>query len=589
LRSRGSMHRRWLLQKTNPEFVHYLSSAASISPLLAKILIHRGVKTAEAVRDFLNPGISGLSDPYELPGMKAAVERIRSAALQGERVLVHGDYDTDGLTAAAIMVSALRKIGLHVHYFIPHRMVHGYGFNAGSVEKARNLGLRLIITVDCGIVSFDAAACAKREGIDLIITDHHEPLRKRSAATMRDAGPVTEEAAEVVLPDALAVVNPKLMTRDSNLRNLSGAGIAFKVAQALGMHEELRFTEEDLLSLLDLAALGTIADVVPFTGENRIIIGEGMKHIRNGRRPAIKALKEACGLGGRELRAVLLSFTMVPRINAAGRLGDSEDVVRLLLSENEEEAVALSMWLDGLNAQRQRIEEGVYQEALSMIDRSLPDSVIILAGEGWHQGVVGVVAARIAEQFYRPAVIFSVDNGVAKGSARSIPGFDICRAFSDCSDLLLDFGGHKQAAGVRIESANLGPFRERMRAIFDSLQERAVRPEIKVDADVRLSDIKIDVVRELSLLEPVGEGNPEPLLGARMIEVVSPRIVGNNHIKMRLCQKSCQIEAIGFAMGNLMGRLEAPSALDVVFTPAINEWRGARHLQLIVKAFRPSV
>jgi single-stranded-DNA-specific exonuclease len=581
------MHRRWLLQKTNPEFVHYLSRAASISPLLARILINRGVKTAEAARDFLYPGISGLSDPYELPGMRAAVARIASAVVRGDNVLVHGDYDTDGLTAAAIMVSALRKIGLDVHYFVPHRMVHGYGFNPGSVEAAGKLGVRLIVTVDCGIVSFEAAARAKREGIDLIITDHHEPLRKR-IAPVGDEEPIADGVGELVLPDAIAVVNPKLSIGDSKLRNLSGAGIAFKVAQALGMHEGLRFTDEDYLSLLDLAALGTIADVVPLTGENRVIIGEGMKHIQSGRRPAINALKDVCGLRGRELRAGLLSFTMVPRINAAGRLGDSEDVVRLLLSESEEEAVELSTWLDGLNAKRQRIEEGVYQEALSMLDPSLTDSVIILAGEGWHQGVVGVVASRIAELFYRPAVVFSVDNGVAKGSARSIPAFDICRAFSDCSDLLLDFGGHKQAAGVRIAFSNLGSFRERMRAIFDSSKERAVKPEIKVDADVLLSDIKFDLVRELSLLEPVGEGNPEPLLGARMLEVVSPRIVGNNHIKMRLCQKSCQIEAIGFAMGNLLGRMDSASAVDVVFTPAINEWRGTRRLQLIIKAFRPS-
>jgi single-stranded-DNA-specific exonuclease len=583
------MHRRWLLQKTNPEFVQYLSKAASISPLLARILINRGVKTAEAARDFLDAGISGLSDPYELPGMSTAVQRIVSAVVRGDRVLVHGDYDADGLTAAAIMVSALREMGLDVHYFIPDRMVHGYGFNPGSVGTAAKLGVGLIITVDCGIVSFEAAACARREGIDLIITDHHEPLRKRGAApAVRSEDPMAGEAGEVVLPDAIAVVNPKLIARESKLLNLSGAGIAFKVAQALGMHEGIRFPDESLFSLLDLAAIGTIADVVPLTGENRVIIREGMKHIHSGRRPAMRALREVCGLGGRTLRAGLLSYTMVPRINAAGRLGDSGDVINLLLSQSKDEAVELSTWLDGLNSQRQRIEEGVYQEAISMLDPSLTGSVIILAGEGWHQGVVGVVASRIAEQFYKPTVILSVDNGIAKGSARSIPAFDICRAFSDCSDLLLSFGGHKQAAGVRIEASNLGPFGERMRALFDSSKEMATAPEIKVDADVRLSEIKFDLVRELSLLEPVGEGNPEPLLGARMLEVLSPRVVGNNHVKMKLCQKSRQIEAIAFAMGNLLGRMDSASAVDVVFTPAINEWRGARHLQLIIKAFRPS-
>lgn len=578
------MHRRWFLHKTNPEFVLHLSKTASVSPLLARILIHRGIKSAEAARDFLDAGLSGLSDPHDLPGMSAAVERIRTALVRNDRVLVHGDYDTDGLTATAIMVSALRAAGLDVHYFIPHRMVHGYGFNPASVETAKELGVSLIITVDCGIVSFEAAACAKREGIDVVITDHHEPMRKSG---VRSKG--AEGRDEFLLPEAVAVVNPKLLTRDSKLLNLSGAGISFKFAQALSMEDDLPFPADVSLSLLDLAAVGTIADVVPLTGENRIILREGMKYIRNGCRSGIKALKEVCGLGGREIRAGLLSFTMVPRINAAGRLGDSRDVIRLLLSEKEEEAMSLSTWLDGLNAERQRIEEDVYQEAISMLDPSLTGSVIILAGEGWHPGVIGVVASRLAEQFYRPAVIFSIENGIAKGSARSIPAFDICRAFSDCSDLLIGFGGHKQAAGIKLDSSKLGHFGERLRAIFNSLEGPETTPEIKIDADVRLSEINASLVRELGMLEPFGYGNPEPLLGARMVEVLSARVVGNNHIKMKLGQKSCRIEAIGFDMGRLFESMDSPSALDVVFTPAINEWNGTRHLQLIIKAFRPGV
>jgi single-stranded-DNA-specific exonuclease len=263
-------------------------------------------------------------------------------------------------------------------------------------------------------------------------------------------------------------------------------------------------------------------------------------------------------------------------------------VIRLLLSEREEEAMDLSRWLDGLNRERQKIEEEVYQEAMSLLDPSVTDSVIVLGGEGWHQGVIGVVASRIADQFYRPAVIFSIENGIARGSARSIPAFDICGAFSACSDLLIGFGGHKQAAGIKLESSKLGRFNERLRAIFDSSKDLDTTPEIKIDADVRLSEIKFDLVRELSMLEPVGYGNPEPLLGARMLAVQSAKVVGNNHIRMKVGQKSCRIDAIGFDMGSLFGSLDSPSALDVVFTPAINEWNGGRHLQLIIKAFRPS-
>jgi single-stranded-DNA-specific exonuclease len=414
-------------------------------------------------------------------------------------------------------------------------------------------------------------------------------MRKRGAEFREPAsGREPNETGEVLLPDAIAVVNPKLGAPDSKLLNLSGAGIAFKVAQALAMRDDLTFPSDVSLSLLDLAALGTIADVVPLTGENRVILKEGMEYIHNGSRAGIKALREVCGLGGREIRAGLLSFTMVPRINAAGRLGDSRDVIRLLLSEREEEAADLSAWLDRLNAQRQKIEEEVYQKAIAILDPSRPGSVIVLAGEGWHQGVVGVVASRIAEQFYRPAVIFSIEHGIAKGSARSIPSFDICRAFSGCSDLLIGFGGHKQAAGVRLESSKLGLFGERLRVLFDSSSAQETMPEIKIDADVRLSDIKFDLVRELSMLEPVGYGNPEPLLGARTLEVLSSRGVGKDHIKMKLGQKSCRIEAIGFDMRGFFEGLDSPSTLDVVFTPAINEWNGGRHLQLIIKAFRPS-
>lgn len=569
------MHRRWFLQKTNPEFVKYLSKTFCLSPLLARILINRGIKTADAVKSFLDPGISTLSAPYELPDMKAAVERIKAALAGNERVLVHGDYDTDGLTATAIMVAGLKAAGVDVHYLIPHRMIHGYGFNPVAVETAKKLGARLIITVDCGIVSFEAAAYAKREGIDVIITDHHEPRKK----------PDTPDS--FLLPEAVAVINPKLMGRDTKLLHLSGAGIAFKVAQALAMQDDLPFSDDDALSLIDLAAIGTLADVVPLTGENRVIAREGMKHIRNGERPGIRALKEVSGLSGKDMRAGLLSFTMVPRINAAGRLGDSRDVVRLLLSEMDEEALELSIWLDRLNTERQKIEEEVYQNALAALGPSPADPVIVLAGEGWHQGVVGVVASKIAEKFYRPAVILSLENGLARGSARSIPSFDICGAFSESSDLLLAFGGHTQAAGVKLESAKLEDFRERLCLIFNSSRDREVSPEIRIDADVRLSEITFDLMRELSMLEPVGYGNPDPLLGARMLPVKSPRVVGNNHLKMKLGHESCSMDAIGFDMAGLFEKLGSPAALDVVFTPAINEWKGGRYLQMVLKAFRP--
>ncbi|HXX57817.1 MAG TPA: single-stranded-DNA-specific exonuclease RecJ [Thermodesulfovibrionales bacterium] len=578
------MKRRWFITKTNPEYVRYLSLAASISPLLAQILINRGVKTADDINTFLNPGITGLSDPFELPGMRVAVDRIKAASRLRERVLIHGDYDTDGLTSAAIMIYALKTIGMDVHCFIPNRMVHGYGFNAPSVDVAKKLGVKLIITVDCGITSIDAATRAKSEGIDVIITDHHEPVRKTQACGLR-----AELHDEFLLPDAVAIVNPKLTAPRKPFADLSGAGVAFKIVQAMAIDPDLSLGPEASLSLLDLAALGTIADVVPLVGENRVIIKEGLRCIGSAYRPGIRALMEVSGLGKKEMKAGLLSFTMVPRINAAGRIGDAGDVISLFLSGSDEETLSIAGRLDRINTERQRIEEGVYQEALSQLQAEGHDAAIVLQNEGWHTGVIGIVASRLAEEFYRPAFIFTVDDTVAKGSIRSIPGFDVYDGLSQCGDLLIAFGGHKQAAGVKLSVSNLPAFRERMnRIVTDFLKREDITPTLEIDAEVALSEVNAGLVRELSLLEPLGYGNPEPLFGSRRLGVLNPRVVGNNHIKMKLGQKSSSLDAIGFDMGKSFESLCAKT-VDVVFTPMINEWNGGRYLQLHLKAFRASV
>ncbi len=579
------MLRRWLVNRTNAEYVRYLSRSASISPIFARVLINRGIKTSADINDFLSQGITGLSDPFELPGMRAAIERIKEAVTRGDRVLVHGDYDTDGLTAAAIMVYTLRCLGLDVHYFIPNRTVHGYGFTADAVLVAKRLGARLIITVDCGITSFDAAGLARKEGIDVVITDHHEPHRKPDVV-----GGKQEVPDKFLIPDAVAVVNPKLRVSDSRLSILSGAGVAFKLAQAAATEGSLRFSSEDCLSLLDLAAIGTVADVVPVTGENRILVKEGLRSISSSRRAGIRALKEVCGLGSREIRAGLLAFTVVPRINAAGRIADSRDVVRLLLSEDDGESQELSAWLDGLNAERQKIEERVYEQALAKVETSDMGAALVLAGEGWHQGVLGIVASRVAEEFGRPAFIFSVDNGIAKGSARSIPSFDICKGLAGCEGLLLSFGGHRQAAGIRLKAENIPDFVKTINEIImDNVGEDDLLPSLEIDADISLSEVTHSLVRELAMLEPLGYGNPEPLFGSRGLEVVNPRIVGKNHLKMKLRKSSHSVDTIGFDMGTVFEDLAFPSRLDVVFTPGINEWNGSRYLQIVLKAFRPAL
>jgi single-stranded-DNA-specific exonuclease len=574
------VHKRWFVNRTNPQFIKYLSATASISPVLAQILINRGLKTSTEISSFLNPSLSQLTDPFGIDGMQRAVERISAAAKTGEKVLVHGDYDVDGLTATAILVRALRMIGIDCDYFIPNRMAHGYGLKPSSVVRAKQAGATLVITVDCGITSFEAATLCKHEGIDLIITDHHEPAANhqpdnKQLTTNNDA-----------LPDAIAVVNPKLSGRETPASHLSGAGVALKLVHALSLSYKEGFAIDEFL---DLAALGTMADIVPLTGENRCIVREGLQMINNGTRPGLQALKDVAGLRGKTMKTGLLVFTLAPRINAAGRIDDANAVVRLLLTDSAEEACDISLLLDKQNAERQRIEKEVHREALAQLKRKGISPVIVLGAEGWHQGVIGIAASRIAEEFQRPVILLSMEDGVARGSARSIPAFEMNRALSSCKDLLRAFGGHKQAAGLELEVNNISSFEERMNSIArETLTDDDFVPLLEIDAQIEFSEITFNLTRELETLEPFGYGNPEPLLGSKGLEVVSPRIVKDNHLKMKLRQKSQSIDAIGFDMASWYENLTGDAAVDAVFTPSINEWEESRYLQLHLKAIRPS-
>ena len=594
------MNRRWLVNRTNTEYIEYLSRIASISPVIAQILINRGIKTPHDIYDFLNPRISNLSDPFELTDLRTAVERVKEALKRSEKVLVHGDYDADGLSATAIMVSVLKELGLDVYYFIPNRITHGYGFNIAGVKEAKELGVKLIITVDCGITAFEAVEHSKREGIDVIITDHHEPLISESIRRNGEGekggnillSPVhwftSSPCQRFLLPDAFAIINPKLLSSDAHLSTLSGAGVAFKFTQALSIM--CNATCEMSNALLDLVAIGTIADVIPITGENRIIVKEGLRLIEDGARPGLKALKKASGIDGREIKSGLLPFTIIPRINAAGRASDASNVVRLLLTDSEDEAIDISSWLDGLNSERQRIEEEVYQEAIYKLNNKGLCPAIVLSSEGWHRGIIGIVASRIAEAFYRPTFVISTEGSTATGSARSIPPFDIYEGLTGCREFLTGFGGHKQAAGFRLNSEDILSFEERINKIVkETLTESDFVPSLEIDADANLSHINFNFIKELQLLEPFGFGNPEPLLGSKGLEVLYPKVVGNNHLKMKLRQRSQSLDAIGFNMGAFFDRLEVSTMIDAVFTAFINEWEGGRHLQLNLKAFRSSL
>jgi single-stranded-DNA-specific exonuclease len=553
------MHRRWLLKRTNPEYITYLSRSAGISPALAQILINREIKTPEEVRDFMSPGLDTMCDPFDIEGIPALVEAILGAKGKGLRLFVHGDYDADGLTATAIMVGALRHLGMEVAYHIPNRFDSGYGFHPPAVEQAKEFGAGLIITVDCGITSYEAARAAKANGIDLIITDHHEPAADTGDA---DGG---------ALPEALAIINPKLSAPDSALAGLSGAGIALKVVQALAMKD----SSIDPRGHIDLAALGTLADSVPLTGENRIIVREGLPVIDNSQRPGLMALKEVAGLNSRVLNARLATFTLVPRINAAGRLGDASEVVELMLTDSEKKAKEIARSLHNKNSERQKQEEVVLEEALKVIEKEGYGPAIVLAGEGWSEGVVGIVASRLVDLYQRPSFVLSIKDGVAKGSARSVQGFDIHAALAEAGSHLIGFGGHKQAAGLRLQASELEAFRKKMEAIAASQME-GFTPVLNIDAEVDLKDVTYSLVSELGALEPFGYGNPEPVLGSRDLEVINPRVVGNNHLKVKLRSGNCAHDAIGWGMGRV----------DAAFAATINDWNGSRLVQLSLKGLR---
>lgn len=588
---RSLVHRRWLVNKTNPEFIGYLAKAASVSPLLAQILINRDIRTPEDIRLFLDPRTSSLSDPFDIEGMQVSVDRILSATKTGEKVLVHGDYDADGISATAIVLKALKSLGIDSHPFIPNRLMHGYGFGPASLRRAKEVGASLIITVDCGITSFEAAAMAKKDGIDVIITDHHEPIRRPLNVEHEESSgePIDDSRFTIhdsfILPDALAIVNPKVYDRRSPVFNLSGAGIAFKLVQALSMATNCGFEMGDFL---DLAALGTSADVVPLTGENRVIVKEGLALINDGARPGMRALKQVSGVDRKMIKTVHLLFTIVPRINAAGRISDAGRVLDLMLTESQDEAIETSVWLDKLNSERQRIEEEVYQEALSKLKNKGIKPVIVLSGEGWNRGVIGIVASRIMEKYCRPVLILSVEDTIATGSARSVPPFDLSEALAKCKSMLTRFGGHKQAAGLELKSGDIDSFDETINRIAgEMLAEQDFVPSLQIDANIDLADIDFDIVKEFAMLEPFGFGNPEPSLGSKGLDVLYPKILKDRHLKMKLRQKSHTMDAIGFDMAATFEILHASRTVDAVYTPTINEWEGRRSLQLHLKALRP--
>ena len=566
------MQREWALAQRAP--AEHLQRYRGFSPLLAQILYNRGFEEPAAAQEFIT-GVDLSYDPFQLKDMEAAVGRIDDAIAEREPIAVYGDFDADGLCATALMAQTLRALGADVAAYIPDRADEGYGLNTPALEKLSRRGIKLVITVDCGIRSIEEIAAGGRAGLDIIVTDHHS------------IGPE--------LPPALAVINPQREDCAGEAR-MAGAGVAFMLAQALLMRrwetDRANYPSElGRSDLLDLVALGTVADVVPLNADlNRRLVRHGLNTINEMRRPGIAALAKVAGLKPGSVRARDIGFRLGPRINAAGRLGSAMTAYRLLMADSIEAAMPRAQELQALNEERQqktRRAQAAISEQIALDE----DAPLIFAGdENIQSGIVGLVAGRLAEAHYRPAIIFEIGDGHSRASCRSIPEFNITRALDECADLLLRHGGHAMAAGFTVPNSNVELLRaELTRKAAASLQGQTLKPRLPIDAEIQLEELSDNLLRELEMLEPTGQQNDSATFLSRGLKASRCRRVGGDgrHLKLKVAdQRGAQIDAIGFGLGEWAGQM--PRRIDAAFKVEMNEWHGRRAPQLRLLDIRPA-
>jgi single-stranded-DNA-specific exonuclease len=544
-----------------------------VSPVLARLLCIRGLVDLDSASRFLRPSLEHLLDPLGLADMDRAVERLLRAIATGERIAVHGDYDVDGITSTVILRRALELLGGQVTHFIPERLRDGYGLQPAALERLHAEGVHVVVSVDCGIRGAEAARRARELGLDLIITDHHEP--------------------DCDLPDAIAVVNPKRHDCTYGDKHLAGVGVALKLVQALC----LRSGKSNWLpAFVKIAAIGTLADVVPLVGENRVIAKLGLQMLSKGpHKVGLRALIEVAGLTGKQIDSYHIAFMMAPRINAAGRMSTPDIATRLLLAADEgmaDEARGLAEQLEEENNRRRQEEQDIVAKARTVIETD-PEvgarSILVVAGEGWHRGVIGIVASKIVDAFYRPTIVLSIDDGLAHGSCRSIPGFDMLAALESCAPMMLRFGGHKQAAGLQIEAGRIREFRRTVNQFGDDrLGPDDLRPRLWLDGPLPFSGISAQFAAELSTLAPFGPGNPKPVFQTTGVEIVDgPRKLKDRHLKMSFRQERRVFRAIAWNAAEREALLtEKKGGVDLAFSLEENEFQGEKYLEMRVEDFR---
>jgi len=563
------LKKRWNIREIeNNYLINTLADSLSISEVLARLLVLRNIYNFDQAKTFFRPSLDQLYNPFLMDGMETATYRVIHALTENQLICIYGDYDVDGTCSTALLYLFLKDLGANVEFYIPKRLTEGYGISKNAIDYVKSKGTSLLISVDCGITAIEEADYVSELGMDLIICDHHQPKEE--------------------IPRALAVLDPLKPSCNYPFKYLSGAGVAFKLAQGIAE----RIGKRELpLKFLDLVALAEAADIVPLVDENRVLVREGLNIINSNPRPGVEALMASSKNKTGSLTSGQIVFTIAPRINAVGRLGDAERAVNLLISNDKNEANELAKVLESENYERRKIDEDTFDDALEIVENSLDlteEAAIILHQEKWHPGVIGIVASRLVEKYYRPTIMLTTVDGIAKGSARSVSNFNIYEALKKCQDLLIHFGGHQAAAGLAVEVEKIDEFKSKFNQIVkESISEEDMLPEIHIDSKIKFSEITPRFLRIMDQFAPFGPGNMRPVFLSEDVEIINtPRIVGTNHLLLNFRQQGCDrvFDAIGFNMGEYFEVVNKfRPAVDIVYNIDYSAHDGRTFPQLKLK------
>lgn len=562
------MKKKWQYYEQDKDIVNKIAEEHGISTLLAKILVNRGIVDSKQIKVFLEPQRHDFHNPFDMLDMEMAVNRIIEAINNKEKTIIYGDYDVDGITSITVLKKFLNERGLDVDYYIPNRLEEGYGLNKEAIEEIAKKGYKLMITVDCGISGVEEVELANSLGIETIITDHYEQLD--------------------VLPNAYAIINPKRRDNTYPFRGLAGVGVVFKVIQAISM--KLNLDEKEYLKYLDIVCIGTISDIVPLVDENRVIAKLGLMLVKCTKNVGLKELIQESGY--KTIDSGMVSFGIAPRINACGRMGKQEEALELFLTDNPEKAKTITKRLNEYNIQRQETEKQIFEQAISELEKENLEekSSIVLAGENWHHGVIGIVASRITEKFFKPTILICIEDDIGKGSGRSVPGFDLHEALAQSSKYLEKYGGHEMAVGLSLKKENIQEFKNHFEEYAKSKGVKDIVPIINVDSEITKKDINKATVEQIKLLEPFGEQNKQPLLIYKNLKIASIRALSEGkHLKLMLKDENEIINAIGFNLGELSEEYLIGDKVDVVGTLEINAYNGQEQIQINLKDIMKSI